>query len=156
PGPASTAWSSTPPRTSPAARGARRTDGGIRKPSGPVRGRARRARGHRQAAREGRAAARGLARRLRAWHRAGAHPLAATGRRRAAGGGVAQVRGREGARPPGARRRDRVVNLERYLAERARLVDRALAAALPADRSRLRQAMRYSLLGGGKRIRPIL
>ncbi len=48
------------------------------------------------------------------------------------------------------------MNLERYLAGRARLVERALAAALPPGRSRLRQAMRYSLFGGGKRLRPIL
>jgi geranylgeranyl diphosphate synthase type II len=48
------------------------------------------------------------------------------------------------------------VDLARYLARRARLVDRALAAALPARRTQLRQAMRYSLLAGGKRIRPIL
>jgi geranylgeranyl diphosphate synthase, type II len=45
---------------------------------------------------------------------------------------------------------------ESYLASRARVVDRALAARLPADRTRLRQAIRYSLLAGGKRIRPIL
>jgi len=44
----------------------------------------------------------------------------------------------------------------RYLAARARLVDRALVRYVPPGPSRLRQAMRYSLLGGGKRIRPIL
>jgi geranylgeranyl diphosphate synthase type II len=48
------------------------------------------------------------------------------------------------------------VDVGRYLAARARLVERALAARLPPGRDRLRQAMRYSLLGGGKRIRPIL
>jgi geranylgeranyl diphosphate synthase, type II len=48
------------------------------------------------------------------------------------------------------------VDLARYLAARARLVERALAARLPADRTRLRHAMRYSLLAGGKRIRPVL
>jgi geranylgeranyl diphosphate synthase type II len=48
------------------------------------------------------------------------------------------------------------VDLARYLAGRARLVERALAAALPARRGSLRGAMRYSLLGGGKRLRPIL
>src|SRR5437870_9785650 len=48
------------------------------------------------------------------------------------------------------------VDLERYLAARARLVERALAARLPPARTRLRQAMRYSLLAGGKRIRPVL
>jgi geranylgeranyl diphosphate synthase type II len=46
--------------------------------------------------------------------------------------------------------------LTRWLATRARLIDRALAAALPADGTRLRRAMRYSLLAGGKRIRPVL
>jgi len=48
------------------------------------------------------------------------------------------------------------VDFERYLAARARLVERALAARFPPARARLRQAMRYSLLAGGKRIRPIL
>jgi geranylgeranyl diphosphate synthase type II len=37
-----------------------------------------------------------------------------------------------------------------------RLVEAALRRYLPAGRGRLRQAMRYSLLAGGKRIRPIL
>jgi geranylgeranyl diphosphate synthase type II len=35
-------------------------------------------------------------------------------------------------------------------------VERALAAYLPPDRTRLRRAMRYSLLAGGKRLRPVL
>ena len=48
------------------------------------------------------------------------------------------------------------MDFERYLAARARLVERALAARFPPARARLRQAMRYSLLAGGKRIRPIL
>jgi geranylgeranyl diphosphate synthase type II len=48
------------------------------------------------------------------------------------------------------------VNVERYLAARVRLVERGLAAVLPAGPSLLRRAMRYSLLGGGKRIRPVL
>jgi geranylgeranyl diphosphate synthase type II len=48
------------------------------------------------------------------------------------------------------------VDPARYLATRAHLVERALDARLPADRTRLRQAIRYSLLAGGKRIRPIL
>ena len=46
--------------------------------------------------------------------------------------------------------------LARYLAARRRLVDGALRACLPPGRSRLGQAMRYSLLGGGKRLRPIV
>ena len=52
-----------------------------------------------------------------------------------------------------------MISLDRYLKERAQLVERALArcVAEPAGRSaRLNEAMRYSLLGGGKRLRPIL
>jgi geranylgeranyl diphosphate synthase, type II len=49
--------------------------------------------------------------------------------------------------------------LDRYLKERAALVERALAGVVAepggAD-ARLREAMRYSLLAGGKRLRPIL
>jgi len=48
------------------------------------------------------------------------------------------------------------VHLERYLRERRTLVERALRVHVPAGRERLRHAMRYSLLAGGKRIRPIL
>ncbi|MCW5892355.1 MAG: polyprenyl synthetase family protein [bacterium] len=48
------------------------------------------------------------------------------------------------------------MDLERYLAARRRLVERALAAAFPAGRPALRRAIRYSLLAGGKRLRPIL
>jgi len=48
------------------------------------------------------------------------------------------------------------VQLERYLRERRALVERALRRHMPAGRERLRHAMRYSLLAGGKRIRPIL
>jgi len=48
------------------------------------------------------------------------------------------------------------MDVTRYLAARGALVDRALAARLPATRTRLRQAIRYSLLAGGKRVRPIL
>jgi geranylgeranyl diphosphate synthase type II len=48
------------------------------------------------------------------------------------------------------------VDLSRYLAARSRLVEQALANALPPGPSRLRQAIRYSLLAGGKRLRPIL
>jgi geranylgeranyl diphosphate synthase type II len=46
--------------------------------------------------------------------------------------------------------------LERWLAARRALVERALAAHLPPGKSRLRQAMRYSLFAGGKRLRPVL
>ena len=48
------------------------------------------------------------------------------------------------------------MDLARYLATRSRLVERDLAARFPPVRTRLRQAIRYSLLAGGKRIRPIL
>jgi len=48
------------------------------------------------------------------------------------------------------------MDLQRYLATRARLVERSLAAAVPPGRATLRRAMRYSLLAGGKRLRPIL
>jgi geranylgeranyl diphosphate synthase type II len=47
------------------------------------------------------------------------------------------------------------VTLDRYLDERRRLVERALARLFPARRG-FREAVRYSLLAGGKRIRPIL
>ncbi len=50
-------------------------------------------------------------------------------------------------------------NLDHYLKERVQLVERALARILPepagAD-AKLFEAMRYSLLGGGKRLRPVL
>src|SRR5438552_13701900 len=51
------------------------------------------------------------------------------------------------------------VDVGAYLAARGRLVDDALEAALPAaDRPPqiLHQAMRYCVLGGGKRLRPVL
>ena len=47
------------------------------------------------------------------------------------------------------------MTLDRYLDERRRLVERALARLFPARRG-FREAVRYSLLAGGKRIRPIL
>ncbi len=49
--------------------------------------------------------------------------------------------------------------LESYLKERAALVERALESAVAESRGpagRLLEAMRYSLLDGGKRLRPIL
>jgi geranylgeranyl diphosphate synthase type II len=46
--------------------------------------------------------------------------------------------------------------LRRYLAGRRRLVERALARRFPARGPALRRAFRYSLLAGGKRLRPIL
>ena len=48
------------------------------------------------------------------------------------------------------------MELAPYLRARARLVERALSARMSPGKSRLRQAIRYSLLAGGKRIRPIL
>src|SRR5262245_26386339 len=48
------------------------------------------------------------------------------------------------------------MDVARYLTTRAHLVERALGRYLPPGRERLREAMRYSLLAGGKRLRPIL
>jgi len=48
------------------------------------------------------------------------------------------------------------VHLETYLAAQRRRVERGLETLLPPARTRLREAMRYSLLAGGKRLRPIL
>jgi geranylgeranyl diphosphate synthase type II len=52
-----------------------------------------------------------------------------------------------------------VFNLDSYLKERAALIDQALAQTVvqhEGPAATLYQAMRYSLLGGGKRLRPIL
>ena len=49
-----------------------------------------------------------------------------------------------------------VFDFENWVKERTKLVNDALDWACPADGSRLREAMRYSLLAGGKRIRPLL
>lgn len=48
------------------------------------------------------------------------------------------------------------MDFEAWVAERTKLVNLALDEACPADGTRLRDAMRYSLLAGGKRIRPLL
>ncbi len=51
------------------------------------------------------------------------------------------------------------LEIERYLSERAAMVERALADAVVdsgAPAGRLFEAMRYSLLAGGKRLRPVL
>src|SRR2546428_14093970 len=51
------------------------------------------------------------------------------------------------------------VDFHAYVAARGRLIDDALETALPAaDRPPqiLHQAMRYCVLGGGKRLRPLL
>ena len=50
-------------------------------------------------------------------------------------------------------------DLERYMKERTALVEAALAEQVPqtaGPASRLAEAMRYSLLAGGKRLRPVL
>ena len=52
-----------------------------------------------------------------------------------------------------------MLEIESYLHERAAIVDRALACAVAqtdASAGRLLEAMRYSLLAGGKRLRPVL
>lgn len=51
------------------------------------------------------------------------------------------------------------MDLQRYLAERRQAVDRALDQALPSKDfppSSIHEAMRYSVMAGGKRLRPIL
>jgi geranylgeranyl diphosphate synthase type II len=51
------------------------------------------------------------------------------------------------------------VNLESYLSDRRRLVDKALDGLLPREDNApeiLHKAMRYSVFAGGKRVRPIL
>ena len=51
------------------------------------------------------------------------------------------------------------MNIKKYLEQRKRLIDEALARALPKEKeypSVIHRAMRYSVLGEGKRIRPIL
>ena len=50
-------------------------------------------------------------------------------------------------------------DLQRYLVDRTALIERALDESVPPNSgpaAKLFEAMRYSLLGGGKRIRPIL
>jgi geranylgeranyl diphosphate synthase type II len=52
-----------------------------------------------------------------------------------------------------------VFDLSRYLKERSQIVERALTQAVEeptGSSSRLLEAMRYSLLAGGKRLRPVL
>ena len=48
------------------------------------------------------------------------------------------------------------LDFEAWVVERTKLVNEALDRFCPADGTRLRDAMRYSLLAGGKRIRPLL
>jgi len=49
-----------------------------------------------------------------------------------------------------------VSEISAYLEQRRALVEAALDASIRDDGSRLVEAMRYALLGGGKRVRPIL
>jgi len=59
----------------------------------------------------------------------------------------------------GRRKVQAPLEIEAYLRERAKLVERALGAAVVGNGSaanRLLEAMRYSLLAGGKRLRPVL
>lgn len=46
-------------------------------------------------------------------------------------------------------------NLEKYLKEKGKFVEKLLVKYLPKDKSVISQAMRYSVLAGGKRLRPI-
>jgi geranylgeranyl diphosphate synthase type II len=66
----------------------------------------------------------------------------------------------QGDGPHGASSGDgSVLDLESYLAERAQLIERTLDRTVvlaEGPASRLLEAMRYSLLAGGKRLRPIL
>jgi hypothetical protein len=76
--------------------------------------------------------------------------------------GVAIARAHPGAGSPGGHVRGgggAPLDIERYLSERAAMVERALARAVTetdAAAGRLFEAMRYSLLARGKRLRPVL
>src|SRR5207249_1048457 len=59
----------------------------------------------------------------------------------------------------GPRRRSMTMDLQAYLKERRALVDQALEAFLPPEDTpppSVHRAMRYSVMAGGKRLRPIL
>lgn len=47
------------------------------------------------------------------------------------------------------------INLKKYLSQKAAAVNSALKKYLPKDNSVISQAMRYSMLAGGKRLRPV-
>ncbi len=47
------------------------------------------------------------------------------------------------------------INLQKYLSQNAKLVNSALKKFLPKDNSIISQSMRYSVLAGGKRLRPV-
>jgi geranylgeranyl diphosphate synthase type II len=46
-------------------------------------------------------------------------------------------------------------NLKKYLVEKSKIVNKLLVKYLPKDKSVISRAMRYSVLAGGKRLRPI-
>jgi geranylgeranyl diphosphate synthase type II len=50
---------------------------------------------------------------------------------------------------------DKDVSFKKYLSKKAKYVDSALKNFLPKDNSIISQSMRYSVLSGGKRLRPI-
>ena len=52
-------------------------------------------------------------------------------------------------------KKNKEFDLKKYLKEKGKLVDRLLKKYLPKDNSIISQAMRYSVLAGGKRLRPI-
>ena len=47
-------------------------------------------------------------------------------------------------------------NLKKYLQQKGKFVNKLLIKYLPKDKSIISQAMRYSVLAGGKRLRPVL
>lgn len=47
-------------------------------------------------------------------------------------------------------------NLKKYLQKKGKFVNKLLIKYLPEDNSIISQAMRYSVLAGGKRLRPVL
>ncbi|MFA7074087.1 MAG: polyprenyl synthetase family protein [Endomicrobiaceae bacterium] len=50
---------------------------------------------------------------------------------------------------------DKIFNLKKYLAYMSKEVNKSLKKYLPKDNSIISQAMRYSVLAGGKRLRPV-
>ena len=47
-------------------------------------------------------------------------------------------------------------DLKKYLIKKSKIVNKLLVKYLPKDKSVISCAMRYSVLAGGKRVRPIL
>ncbi len=47
------------------------------------------------------------------------------------------------------------IDLKKYLSQKAKVVDGLLKKYLPKDKSVISKAMRYSVMAGGKRLRPI-